>query len=128
MVKLVKSIDEPSIIYVGSWSEIATEAASGTTVSANATSGNMAVLPFWGTGVSWIGVKAEALGIARVYIDGRLAAAVDQYSPTPLWQQSLFSVNGLSPGLHIIYVVTTGDKNPNALANWTVVDAFDVIR
>ena len=88
----------------------------------------MAILPFWGTGVSWVGVRAEVLGIAKVYIDWQLAATVDQYSPAPLWQQALYTVSGLTPGQHIIHVVASNNKNPSALANWTVVDAFDVIR
>jgi len=117
-----------SVSYVGYWQKINTELASGTTIRANAKNGNLAYLLFWGTGVSWIGVRADMLGVADVYIDGQFVASVDQYSLTPQWGQTLYSASNLTPGLHVIYVVTTNTTNPNASANWTVIDAFDVYR
>src|SRR6266571_8504162 len=44
--------------------------------------GATATFTFSGTGVSWIGMKCEQCGIARVHLDGAVVATVDTYAPT----------------------------------------------
>lgn len=79
-----------------------------------------------GTGISWIGVKASILGVAEVYLDDALVAVVDQYNPAVLWQEELFSLQGLLLGLHEIRLRVTDTQNASSLGNWTIIDAFDV--
>ena len=117
-----------SVLYSGNWVKVTHNEASGTTFNASATPGNEVSLIFEGTGVRLVSVLANILGIAEVYLDNVLVATVDQYSNVPVWQQTLYEVENLPKGTHKIRVIATGEKNPAALANWVIVDAFDVIR
>ncbi len=117
-----------TISYAGEWNIIYSEGASATRFAAARGAGKLAELTFWGTGVSWIGFRAEMLGIAQVYIDLQLVAVVDQYHPTVRWGESLYSISGLPEGRHQIHIVTTGERNADATSNWTLIDAFDVTR
>ena len=119
---------DQSVAYLGNWTQVISDDASAMTLRVAPAGGKQSALSFWGTGVTWIGVRAQPLGIAEVYIDRSLAAMVDQYNPTTLWRESLYSVQGLPLGWHQIHIVTTRDKNPDATAAWTTIDAFDVTR
>jgi hypothetical protein len=84
-------------------------------------------LTFEGDGVSWIAYRDSGSGIARVYVDGDLAATVDTYSPTTMPQSVMFSVNSLKKNAtHTITIQATGTKNPASTAAWVWVDAFQV--
>src|SRR6267143_1232150 len=73
---------EPSVIYAGSWiSQSRSDLSGGSAVESVETNAT-ASLTFNGTGVSWIGFKADFGGIAQVYLDGTLEATVDTYAPT----------------------------------------------
>jgi len=96
-------------------------------VYASAT-GATATFPFSGTGVSWIGFPCERCGIARVRLDGNVAAMVDTYAPgRPSASQVMFSAGGLGAGSHTLVIEVTGTMNPVSLAPYIVVDAFDVM-
>jgi glucose/arabinose dehydrogenase len=83
-------------------------------------------LSFTGTGVSWIGFRGPQAGIARVFLDGSLAATVDAVAPTEEVGAVMFTASGLSNGPHTIAIEVTGEQNPDAIGNFIVVDAFDV--
>lgn len=117
-----------SVLFNGNWYELVNGLASGSSYKVSATPGQEVSLLFVGTGVSWIGARANVLGKADVYIDDVLVATVDQYSDVPALQQDLYRVENLPLGTHEIRLVVTGSKNPAALANWVLVDAFDVTR
>jgi hypothetical protein len=75
----------------------------------NAT-GSAAEIELAGAGIRWRWQRFDDAGIARVEIDGRVVATVDQYGPqrgAPA--QSDFT--GLGAGRHRIRVVCTGTKN-----------------
>jgi uncharacterized repeat protein (TIGR03806 family) len=114
-----------SVEYTGIWHKFTWEPASGTTARAAQTVGDEVSLSFVGTGISWIGLKANMLGVAEVYLDDALVSTVDQYSPAVLWQEELFSLQGLPLGLHEIRVRVTDTANPSSSGNWTIIDAFD---
>src|SRR5260221_3102394 len=94
----------------------------------SATPGARATLSFSGTAVTWIGARGTQSGIARVYLDGALAAVVDAFSMSEQIQAALFTASGLADGPHTIAVEATGQQNLFAQNALVVVDAFEVTR
>jgi len=92
----------------------------------SSTPGAQVVLSFSGTGVTWIGARDAASGIANVYVDGLFSTAVDTFSLLPQVQATLFSVAGLPGGAHWLVVEVTGTHQPPAQGSTISIDAFDV--
>ncbi len=94
----------------------------------SATPGARATLSFTGTEVTWIGARGTQVGIARVYLDGALAAVVDGFSMSEQIQAALFTASGLADGPHTLAIEATGQQNLLAQNALVVVDAFEVTR
>jgi hypothetical protein len=115
----------------GAWSEL-TGTSAGATLSDDravftAAAGARATFPFSGTSVTWIGLPCEVCGIARVFVDGTLAATVDTFAPSrPAASTGMFTASGLTAGSHTLLIEVTGTKNASSGAANVVVDAFDV--
>jgi hypothetical protein len=107
------------------WSGSAPNTAGGT-AALTRTAGEQATVSFEGTGVSWIGLRGPSYGIARVLVDGVLAATVDTYAAADEVQAVLYTATGLSNGAHTLTVEATGGRNPASIDALIVVDAFDV--
>ena len=107
------------------WSGSAPNTAGGT-AALTRTAGQQATFSFKGTGASWIGLRGPSYGIARVLVDGVLAATVDTYAATEEVQAVLYTAAGLSDGAHTLTVEATGDRNAASIDALVVVDAFDV--
>ncbi|HEX3098240.1 MAG TPA: hypothetical protein VHQ02_11005 [Usitatibacter sp.] len=91
------------------------------------TAGQNVTLPFRGTGIGWVGYRGPDAGIATVQIDGGAPTTVDLFSPTAVFQPTVFSASGLADTNHTITITATGTKNTASMANRVVVDAFDII-
>ncbi len=117
-----------SVLYKGNWIEVESSQVSGASFKASSESGQEVSLLFVGTGVRWIGALANIMGKANVYIDDVLVDVIDQYSAEPVLQHVLFETENLPLTTHEIRLEVRGDKNPESLANWVIIDAFDVIR
>jgi hypothetical protein len=118
---------DPDMTYTAGWSAgDQSRSWSGWYAHASGTAGAQATLTFSGTGVSWIGYRGPDAGIARVYLDGSLAAQVDLYHPDPRIQAIAFAADGLADGAHSITIEATGEKDPGASDSRVVVDALDV--
>ena len=98
------------------------------TATVAGTAGAQARFTFTGTSVSWIGLRAERTGIARVYLDGVFVTEVDTYAPTEGPQNTLFKAAGLANGQHTLTIEATGRKNPASMNAYVVVDAFDAAQ
>jgi hypothetical protein len=85
-------------------------------------------LPFKGTSISWIGFRGPDAGIARVYLDGSLAAEVDLYNQSNRVQAIVYSSPQLADGNHTLVVEATGLKNAASMGTRVVVDAFAVTK
>jgi hypothetical protein len=107
------------------WSGTAPNTAGGT-AALTRTAGERATVSFTGTGVSWIGLRGPSYGIARVLVDGVLAATVDTYAATEEVQAVVYTASGLSDGAHTLTVEVAGERNPASIDSLIVVDAFDV--
>jgi len=64
--------------------------------------------------------------MARVRIDDRLVATVDQYRATPSYSATSFTASGLTYGRHSIVVEVSTDRNPQTSGTDIIIDAFDV--
>lgn len=115
----------PAVALSGNWSVNTSAKNSGGSAGISMASGARATFSFKGTSVSWIGYKDMSSGIARVYVDGALAATVDMYSLQFKAQATAYTVSGLAYGAHTIVVEATGTKRTLARGTWICVDAFD---
>lgn len=86
-------------------------------------SGSFLETAFSGTSIDWYGLKANDLGIAKVYIDDQPIQDVDCYSKVES-DQLLFSKTGLSSGNHRIRIEVTGSKNSRSKDCFIVHDYF----
>ena len=90
---------------------------------------SQAVVVFNGTGITWIGESDGYSGYCYLTLDG-VQTTVDtgSTSGTTLYQQSLFAVHNLAPGMHRLTIEITHSHlltNPTD-ASWIWVDAFDI--
>jgi hypothetical protein len=90
------------------------------------TGGAQAAFAFTGTSVSWIGLRGPQTGIARVFLDGALAAEVDTYAPNEEVQAVLFTATDLANTGHTLTIDVTGLQNAASCCAYIVVDAFDI--
>lgn len=128
---------DPAVRLVGTWVPMDGEAKSyGRTEVYSNKVGDYAELTFRGTGICWIGSKDLIMGKADVYVDGvREASGIDLYAMSfgvsrgeeKVYQQVLFSKEGLPDGEHTIRIVVTGQKNPRSNNAFVSVDAFRVL-
>lgn len=94
----------------------------------SSTPGARATLSFTGTAVTWIGARGTQVGIARVYLDGALAAVVDGFAMGEQIQAPLYTASGLANGPHTLVIEATGQQNVLAQNALVAVDAFEVTR
>lgn len=117
---------DASVSFGSGWSEDASRPWSGGAAAVSVTPGAQATFTFSGPSVKWIGGLRPDTGIARVYVDGALAAEVDTYSKTEETRVAVFSVTGLADAGHTLRIEVTGQKNADSASAYVVVDAFDV--
>jgi hypothetical protein len=83
-------------------------------------------LRFCGTGVEWVSRRGRTAGVNTVWLDDRLVATVDRFSPGTEHRVVVWSVTDLAPGVHTVRVEHTGTRSPGATDDTVVVDAFIV--
>ncbi|MHB0998448.1 MAG: RICIN domain-containing protein [Armatimonadota bacterium] len=120
--------NDPSISYGAGWSY--NDSVSGfinNDCHTSNTPGSYIQYEFKGTVIKVIGDMDINHGMTDIYIDDRLVATIDSYSPTWKKQQKLYVNTGLSNDTHTIKVVISGDKNPNSIDYCQSIDAFGLI-
>jgi hypothetical protein len=119
----------PAIQWSGQWSLNRNGSTSGGSAKLSQTEGSRAAFTFTGTDVTWIAYKDQWSGIASVYIDGVLVAAVDTYAPnaTAQPQAAVYTASGLPWGTHTIVIEVSGSKRNSAKSSWVWVDAFEYV-
>jgi len=85
-----------------------------------------ATFTFTGTSVTWIGYRGGNGGIAHVSVDGVSLRDVDVFARIEEVHIPIFTAQGLTNSTHTFTIEVTGLKNPEAMSNLVVVDAFDV--
>ena len=100
---------------------------SGGRAAGASTPGARAGIDFTGRSVSWIGLPCEVCGLAKVYLDGALAATIDTYAPErPPASIEMFDSGELNSGNHSLIIEVTGGHKAAAAGSHVIVDAFDV--
>ena len=115
------------VYYTGNWDILKDDAYSASSICSSNIPNDKATLFFVGTGVSWIGTMADDQGIARVYIDGKHMADIDQFNSTRRSLVKLYSIADLPYGPHITTVEISNKKNPKSSGYRIEIDAFDIL-
>ncbi|OFV94292.1 MAG: hypothetical protein A3F68_08825 [Acidobacteria bacterium RIFCSPLOWO2_12_FULL_54_10] len=118
--------DNAAVSYTGTWFPNTLPVFSGGSATLSADTGSKATLRFTGTGVSWIGYRAQWCGIARVYLDGNMVGKIDTYSATETANAVLYKATGLSRGSHTLTIHVSGQRSRSSSGAWIWVDGFDV--
>jgi len=106
--------DDDSIVYSGTWSNIADNNAFDRAYKESQTSGDYFEYSFSGSYIGVYGRKASDTGKADIYIDGALQMTIDTYSSTAKYNELFWSSVYLAPGEHILKVVIVSDKNSSS--------------
>jgi photosystem II stability/assembly factor-like uncharacterized protein len=113
--------------YSGKWAIEKKDDYSASTISVSDDNSAKATLNFVGRGVVLIGPKIRNLGIAKIFIDGKFIADVDQFSDHPVSMTELYTIEELSFGFHTITFKSNGTKNPASNSTRIAIDAIDVL-
>ena len=117
--------NDPSIVYVGDWYTNHESPNIGGQAYLTNSKGATATLSFTGTGITWIGVLDPYSGLAQVYLDGT-PNTVDTYGAVTLYQQPLFSVHGLAPGIHTLSIQVLHQRDGETSGSWIWINAFNI--
>jgi hypothetical protein len=88
---------DPSVSFTGKWFLITNPVLSGGTAVRAVDLGSRSTISFNGAGIKWITYTDAWSGLARVYLDGTLAATVDLYSAIDQPQAVGFDSGGIPP-------------------------------
>lgn len=113
--------------YEGPWKIGVNTDYSAEKVSFSNTKNAKMILFFSGTGIDWIGSKANDQGIAKIYINDKHVANVDQYSENREINKKIFSIRELPFGSYKITIEVSGMKNSASAGYRIEIDALDVM-
>jgi hypothetical protein len=100
----------PHIAYSAGWTRKAAPRAYGGSLHQTTRRGASARLAFTGRQVAWVATRASGRGVAKVYLDGRLAASVNLFSPSPVRRRIVFAHRWATDGPHTLRIVCAGTK------------------
>jgi hypothetical protein len=82
---------------------------------------------FNGEGFAFLYHKGQFGGMADIYLDGVFLERLDMYNASDAWlDQAKYEVTGLTPGVHKLRVVFTGEMNPASSDRYIYIDRVDV--
>ena len=114
-----------AITYTGAWTQQGDGNDWAGTESYSNAAGATAQYVFTGTTIAVIGKLNYNEGYADVYLDGVLAQQnVDCYTPTKIYQQTLFFRNNLTNAQHTIKIVVKGTRNTSSSDTYVILDGF----
>src|SRR5258706_1095002 len=119
--------NDPRITYTGTWYPNTNSLESGGSAVLANLKGSQVVVVFNGTGITWVGASDYYSGICFLTLDG-VPTSVDTSNPTgaTLYQQRLFTIRGLSPGMHRMTIEVIHSHDAETNASWIWVDAFEI--
>lgn len=119
--------NDPRITYTGTWYPNTNSLESGGSAVLANLKGSQVIVLFNGTGINWIGTSDYYSGMCYLTLDG-VPGSVDTSNPAEatLYQQTLYSVHGLTPGLHRMTIEVIHSHDTDSDASWIWVDAFDI--
>ncbi|MCU1337258.1 MAG: glycosyl transferase, family 2 [Bryobacterales bacterium] len=112
--------------YSGAWRpDLQFRQSSDQSITYSDTPGNWFRISFTGRAITYVFTQAANRGIAKVIIDGRPQARINQYSAQTQWQ-SMRRFGGLALGTHTLEVRVSGEKDPLSGGLFVDLDAFVV--
>jgi hypothetical protein len=117
--------NDPTVIYTGSWTSNINTGNTDSRAVYSGVIGTSSTFSFTGTGVQLISKTSSGRGIAKITVDG-IVYMVDTYTPSTIFKNPIFTINGLSSGSHTIKIEVTGTKNPASTSNIVYIDGFIV--
>ena len=119
--------NDPRITYTGTWYPNTNSLESGGSAVLANLKGSQAIVIFNGTGITWIGASDYYAGICYLTLDG-VPTTVDTSNPgaATLYQQKLYSVHNLAPGMHRMTIEIIHSHDADTNASWIWIDAFDI--
>jgi uncharacterized protein (TIGR03437 family) len=119
--------DDPRIAYSGTWYPNTNSLESGGSALLANLKGSQAVVVFNGTGITWIGASDYYSGMCYLTLDGAPSTVnTSNASGATLYRQPLFTIRGLTPGLHRLTIEAFHSHDASTDASWIWVDAFDI--
>jgi len=118
--------DQQWVRFSGAWNYKWKPSYSAESARLSDAAGAASKVSFDGTGISWVSELGPNRGKARVFLDGTQRAVVDLYAAEALGGQSVWSIDGLTEGRHILRIVVVGSSAAASTGDWVAVDAFDV--
>jgi hypothetical protein len=113
-----------SVKYTGKWSRSNVTGTYGGSITSSSATNASAAFTFNGREVAWVASRATNRGVAKVYIDGKLATSVNTYSTTTIRRRVVYTRAWPTAGTHTIKLVCAGTKG-HALID---LDAFVVVK
>ena len=112
--------------YTGTWTVTSTTSASGGSFMSADSALSSVTVSFTGVSIDWVAGRGPSYGKATVSLDGGAAVAVDLYSATSLWKQTVWRSGTLASGSHTVTISWTGTGAAGASGTGIDVDSFDV--
>jgi hypothetical protein len=113
-----------AVIYRGIWRTARSPLFYGTTEHWSARRLATATLRFSGRSVAWVAPTGLTRGLARVYVDGRVAATVNLRTPASTYKRLVFARTWGRSATHTIKIVVLGTAGHPRVD----LDAFLIIR
>jgi hypothetical protein len=118
---------DPSISYTGAWGSgfnTSPDFNQSEHYSNDTRTPATATFSFTGTTTTAVGKRGPNFGIAHFFVDGSLVATVDAYNQTQMYQQNLYTAQGLPNGCHTLTLQAGMTKNSLSTDFYQVADAF----
>ncbi|MEO8625977.1 MAG: fibronectin type III domain-containing protein, partial [Candidatus Limnocylindrales bacterium] len=112
-----------ALTYHGAFRRVHVAGASAGYVKRTLAAGASVQLEFSGSSVAFMSTLGRFGGIAEVWLDGTMVAALDLYAPTRRAAQVVWSA-AVGPGNHVLVIRATGTKNASAIKTRVETDAF----
>lgn len=117
---------DASVTWKGTWKTSTSSRFSGSSHRWASAKGASAKFTFEGIHAAWIGKRGPKYGKARIYLDGKAVATVDQYGSKTTYKQTLWKSGRLASGKHTLEIRVLGTKRLSAKGRLVGVDAFKV--
>ncbi len=115
------------ITYMGSWSDVVDDSASGGSYTNTVSKGAGVLVEFKGTGLQILGTTGRWCGIGYVSVDGAAEVPVDFYSAVTADQQTVYDTGALPAGEHTVYLRCSGTSNSSSAGVSIDVDALRIV-
>jgi len=120
--------NNPALIYSGTWFSNPSVVHNEGRAALSMDKGSKIIVPFDGTGISWVGYRDEWSGVANVYVDGVEKTQIDTYLSPSRARVTIYAITNLPSGAHTLTIEATGARSESSKGSWVWADSFDIVR